>query len=247
MMKGLFNYETAYRVYTRLCLEDFARDNIQYAEIRPNFMTSNQLYSDDGTGSIDNWGIMRIIISEVEAFQAAMASQGRGFSGLKVIYCTPRSMSRDNVKSALAECLDFKRHWPQWIAGFDLVGEEAHGHPLKDFVPEFLEFKEMCRVDGVDIPFLFHCGETLDCGTDTDENLVDALLLNSKRIGHGFALSKHPLIMQRMREQGVCVELCPISNEILGLTPRVSGHSMYNLLANNVHCTVSSDNGTLFR
>lgn len=247
MMKGLFNYETAYRVYTRMCLEDFARDNIQYAEIRPNFMTSNQLYSDDGTGSIDNWGIMRIIVSEVEAFQARMASESRCFSGLKVIYCTPRSMSRENVKAALAECLDFKRHWPQWIAGFDLVGEEARGHPLKDFVPEFLEFKEMCRVDGVDIPFLFHCGETLDFGTDTDENLVDALLLNSKRIGHGFALSKHPLIMQRMREQGVCVELCPISNEILGLTPRVSGHSMYNLLANNVHCTVSSDNGTLFR
>ena len=41
MMKGLFNYETAYRRYTRLFLEDLMRDNIQYAEIRPNFMTSN--------------------------------------------------------------------------------------------------------------------------------------------------------------------------------------------------------------
>lgn len=84
-------------------------------------------------------------------------------------------------------------------------------------------------------------------GTDTDGNLVDALLLKSKRIGHGFALAKHPHIMQLMKEQGICLELCPISNEILGLTPRVSGHTMYQLLANNVHCTISSDNGTLFR
>ncbi|RSL77922.1 hypothetical protein CEP52_017676 [Fusarium oligoseptatum] len=84
-------------------------------------------------------------------------------------------------------------------------------------------------------------------GTDTDGNLVDALLLKSKRIGHGFALVKHPYIMQLMKERGVCLELCPISNEVLGLTPRVSGHAMYQLLANNVHCTVSSDNGTLFR
>lgn len=84
-------------------------------------------------------------------------------------------------------------------------------------------------------------------GTDVDGNLVDALLLKSKRIGHGFALTKHPYIMQRMKEEGICLELCPISNEILGLTPRVSGHAMYPLLANNVHCTVSSDNGTLFR
>lgn len=250
MMKGLFNYETAYRRYTRLFLEDLLQDNIQYAEIRPNFMTSNQLYHDDGTGPIDNWGIMSIIIGEVERFKAELAEQpsrGRFFSGIKVIYCTPRSFSPDLVKAGLDECIAFKQKWPQWIAGFDLVGEEAKGRPLKDFIPEFLQFKQDCRAAGLDIPFLFHCGETLDMGTDTDQNLVDALLLNSKRIGHGFALAKHPYIMQHMKARGVCLELCPISNEVLGLTPRVSGHAMYELLANNVHCTVSSDNGTLFR
>ncbi|KAF7561568.1 hypothetical protein G7046_g2566 [Stylonectria norvegica] len=247
MMKGLFNYESAYRRYTRLCLEDFMNDNIQYAEIRPNFMTSNQLYYDDGTGPIDNWGIMKLIINEVEKFQADMARQNRFFGGLKVIYCTPRSFQPRDVKVALDECLEFKKRWPQWIAGFDLVGEEAKGRPIKDFIPELLGFQNMCRAEKQEIPFLFHCGETLDMGTDTDGNLVDALLLNSKRIGHGFALAKHPYIMEHMKERGICLELCPISNEILGLTPRVSGHAMYQLLANNVHCTVSSDNGTLFR
>lgn len=131
--------------------------------------------------------------------------------------------------------------------GFDLVGEEAKGQPLKNFVAELLEFQKLCREENLEIPFLFHCGETLDMGTDTDANLVDALLLNSKRIGHGFALAKHPYIMQHMKERDICLEVCPISNEILGLTPRASGHSMYQLLANNVHCTVNSDNGTLFR
>ncbi len=53
--------------------------------------------------------------------------------------------------------------------------------------------------------------------------------------------------MEMMKKNKVCVEVCPISNEILGLTPRMSGHSVYNLLANNVRCTVSTDNGTLFR
>ncbi|CAM1505731.1 Fc.00g113680.m01.CDS01 [Cosmosporella sp. VM-42] len=247
MMKGLFNYETAYRKYTRLCLEDFMSDNIQYAEIRPNFMTSNQLYHDDGTGPIDNWGIMNIIIDEVERFQAEMTRHHRFFGGLKVIYCTPRSFPNHDVKVALDECIEFKKRWPQWIAGFDLVGEEGKGRPIKDFIPELLEFQKMCRAANLEIPFLFHCGETLDMGTDTDGNLVDALLLNSRRIGHGFALSKHPYIMQHMKERNICLELCPISNEILGLTPRVNGHAMYQLLANNVHCTVSSDNGTLFR
>lgn len=133
------------------------------------------------------------------------------------------------------------------MQGFDLLGEEAKGRPLKDFISELLAFKKTCVAEGLDIPFLFHCGETLDTGTDTDENLVDALLLGSRRIGHGFALARHPYIMQQMKARGVCLELCPISNEVLGLTPRVGGHAMYALLANNVHCTVSSDNGAIFR
>jgi adenosine deaminase CECR1 len=131
--------------------------------------------------------------------------------------------------------------------GFDLVGEEREGYPLKNFIPELLAFKKNCEQEGIDIPFLFHCGETLDVGNDVDGNLIDALLLGAKRIGHGFALPRHPYIMEQMKKRNMCLELCPISNEILGLTPRVDGHAMYSLLANNVHCTVSTDNGTLFR
>lgn len=114
MMKGLFNYERAYRVYTRALLEDFLRDNIQYAEIRPNFMPNNQLWKDDGCGKIDNWGIMDIIIDEYNKFQQEKKGY---FAGLKVIYCTPRSFEQGQVEFALNECFEFKRKWPDWIAG----------------------------------------------------------------------------------------------------------------------------------
>ncbi|KZL86414.1 adenosine amp deaminase, partial [Colletotrichum incanum] len=237
MMKGLFNYETVYREYTQGILEDF------YAEIRPNFTKTNQLWADDGTRLIDNEGIMKIIIEEFDEFQQRT---NNSFGGLKIIYCTPRSFSNELVDFALNECLAFKKKWPEWIAGFDLVGEESKGRPLRAFVPEFLAFKKKCDEAGVQIPFLFHCGETTDIGNDTDSNLVDALLLNSKRIGHGFALARHPHIMEQMKERGVCLEVCPISNEELGLTPRMTGHAIYSLLANNVHCTLNSDNGTIF-
>lgn len=248
MMKGLFNYERAYREYTRRCLEDFVSDNIQYAEIRPNFMDTNQVWTDDGTRKIDNVGIMEMIIQEVERFQQKKAGADNYFAGLKIIYCCPRSYPKEKVANGLAECLRFKQRWPAWIAGFDLVGEEGKGKPLSAFVPEFLQFKKDCAEKGVgEIPFLFHCGETLESGSETDDNLLDALLLGSRRIGHGFSLGRHPYIMERMKKAGVCVELCPISNEVLGLTPRVGGHAMYGMLANNVHCTVSSDNGTLFK
>lgn len=119
MMKGLFNYETAYRIYTRKCLEDFLADNIQYAEIRPNFMDTNQVWTDDGTSKIDNVGIIEMIIEEYEKFQAAAGEEGGGrrFGGMKIIYCCPRSWPNEKVAGALRECLEFKQRWPQWIAG----------------------------------------------------------------------------------------------------------------------------------
>ncbi|KAM7186020.1 adenosine deaminase CECR1 [Naviculisporaceae sp. PSN 640] len=245
MMKGLFNYVTAYRRYTQLCLAEFVDDNIQYAEIRPNFMATNQVWLDDGSAQLDNQGIMNLIMEEYDKYQ--LEHRRKVLKGLKIIYCTPRSFDPKQVEASLNECLDFKQRWPEWIAGFDLVGEESKGRPLKDFVPEFLRFKKKCADVKIDIPFLFHCGETLSIGEETDGNLFDALLLGSKRIGHGFALPRHPYVMEKMKAENICVEVCPISNEILGLTPRMNGHAVYSLLANNVHCTVSTDNGTLFR
>lgn len=255
MMKGLFNYESAYREYTKLFLQDLLDDNIQYAEIRPNFMTTNQLWNDEGTKKVNNEGIVQIIIDACEEFKArnaanvlaGVAGAKKNFDGIKIIYCTPRSFQPPLVQAALAECIEFKKRWPGYIAGFDLVGEEGKGFPLRHFISEFLQFQEDCKAERIEIPFLFHCGETLDMGTDVDGNVVDALLLGAKRIGHGFALPRHPVVLEEMKKYNVCVEVCPISNEVLGLTPRISGHAVYDLLARNFPCTVNSDNGTLFQ
>ncbi|KAI1121406.1 hypothetical protein F5Y10DRAFT_256420 [Nemania abortiva] len=257
MMKGLFNYETAFRRYTRECLEEFVKDNVQYAEIRPNFMQTNQILYDSAQTKIDNFGTMKLIIEEYEKFMkhiGDMTDDGKivdnknhrpTFSGLKVIYCTPRSFNRDAVRKALDECVEMKKKWPDYIAGFDLVGEEAFAklHPLEFFEEDFQNFRVRCKKENIDIPFLFHCGETPD---DLEGNLETALKLESKRIGHGYALPEKPQVLKEMRSKNVCVETCPISNMVLGLAERMDEHSVYRLLEENMHCAVSSDNGTLF-
>ncbi|KAI8959346.1 Metallo-dependent hydrolase [Daldinia sp. FL1419] len=278
MMKGLFNYEKAFRAYTRKCLEEFIRENVQYAEIRPNFMKSNQVLRDDGSDGFNNFGLMEIIIEEYENFMKDIGdmneygqirenrlldSEGKpvyvddtgipcgnghipSLGGMKVIYCTPRSFPKPMVKEALDECIRMKKRWPDYIAGFDLVGEEAYDkkYPLRYFEEEFRQFQEVCKKEKLDIPFLFHCGETPD---DIEGNLECALDLNARRIGHGYALPEKPDIMEQMKANKVCVEACPISNMVLGLVERMDEHRIYKLLEHEVHCSLNSDNGTLFR
>ena len=51
-------------------------------------------------------------------------------------------------------------------------------------------------------------------GTHVDLNLVDAVLLNTTRIGHGFAITKHPQVMKQVLEKDIAIEVCPISNQV---------------------------------
>lgn len=71
--------------------------------------------------------------------------------------------------------------------GFDLVGNEHLFKPLIYYAEQLLSFPARCRAAGVDIPLILHAGETLGDGTEADMNLYDAILLGTKRIGHGCA------------------------------------------------------------
>lgn len=71
------------------------------------------------------------------------------------------------------------------------------------------------------MPCFFHAGETHDREIT---NIHDAVLLNSKRIGHGFQLSLFPNLLQEVIKKDICVEACPLSNMVLGYTLDLRNH-----------------------
>lgn len=141
----------------------------------------------------------------------------------------------------MKQCIAVKKTYPHLIAGFDLVGQEDRGRTLKDLTPELFWFRKRCVEEGVEIPFFFHAGECLGDGDATDENLFDALLLGTRRIGHGFSLYKHPTLIDMVKAKRVLVESCPISNEILRLTSSILSHPLPALLSRGVPVALCND------
>jgi adenosine deaminase CECR1 len=83
-----------------------------------------------------------------------------------------------------------------------------------------------------------HAGESL---LRENNQLVDALLLGTKRIGHGYNLIQHPELIEMVKERDVCLECCPISNKVLGQVLDTRCHPVRTLMQMGVAVSISSD------
>ncbi|KAJ1303110.1 hypothetical protein OPQ81_011311 [Rhizoctonia solani] len=245
---GILRYEPIWRRYVDQLLVSQIEDGISYVEIRLSFDPTLPVISEDATRNLTNSQVVNLTISAIDEVSRRMREQGRekDFVGARGIYTTGREISYEAMVQALDDCLALKSEYPEFLVGFDMVDQEDAGHPLVYFLEALLNFRAEADKRGLDIPFMFHAGETLDDGGEVDSNLYDALLLGSKRIGHGFSLTKHPLLMQKYRENGIAVEVCPISNEILRFTRSANTHPLPILLNNGVAVALSSDDPSVF-
>eukprot|EP00727_Mastigamoeba_balamuthi_P010691 m51a1_g6244 adenosine deaminase, putative (531) ;mRNA; f:23539-25953 len=155
---------------------------------------------------------------------------------------------------------------PSVLAGYDLVGEEDTGSPSHRFLRDVAE--ALVEHDGTLYPtFFFHDGESSlppDYSADVDDdaapadvgfnnNMVDALLLNGisvggssvtpGRVGHGLAMAKTPGLIERA---GIAVELCPVSNQLLGYTRDLREHPGRAYLDAGVAVSLSPDDPAIY-
>lgn len=217
-----FFYDYIYR-----SLQELYDDNIIYSELRGTFMP---LYDLDGT-VYDPKTFFDTIKQAVADFRSANPE----FLGVKYIHSVYRGVDNDTLKTALDQLMNYQSLFEKdnIIAGLDFVGFEEDGHELVQFHTELLGAAG-------DIKFFFHAGETNQFGR-TDLNLLDAVLLNSSRIGHGFALNKHPKILEMARERNIAVELCPIANQVLKLNEDPRNHPVATLFASGYPVVVGND------
>jgi adenosine deaminase len=206
------------RFADELCAEH-AREGAVYVE--PAFWAGNyrhRFVSDDAC-----WELM------FDVFTNAAARHG---VALRFMVAVDRVHNSPDDAVELAKfALAHREH----IASFGLHNDEV-GHPPADFVEAF----RIAREGGLLITP--HAGE-LEHG----RFVADAVdLLGAHRIQHGVRSVEVDGLPQRLAELGVCLDVCPTSNILLGVYPSLAAHPLPTLLDAGVRCSINADDPLLF-
>jgi len=137
-----------------------------------------------------------------------------------------RKLSKEQIKNEINNLINLQNLYPDFIRGYDMVGEEDQGHTLLFHIDNLINLFNYSKQSNNSFHLLFHAGETnwpeeylpsnYGDGVSTFENIYDALVLRTGRIGHGLSLAKRPDMYQYIRENKIAIEVCPASNQILG-------------------------------
>ncbi|CAG8152937.1 unnamed protein product [Penicillium salamii] len=235
----MIQYEPVVRKFYQRLFEDLANDGINWVEIRSGGSSGKLVHDGDEEVDPDLDAWWHVLVEEIENFKATEA--GKKFLGARIIWSDARGKDRTRITKSMKIALQRKQNFPELFSGYDLVAQEDLGRPLSDLAPELVWFREQTEALNLTIPYFFHAGETLGDGNSTDLNLFDAVLFNTRRIGHGFSLYKHPNLINQVIEQNVMVEVCPISNEVLRLNEDILHHPLPAMIAHGIPTAISND------
>lgn len=202
-------------------VKDLARQNLCYAEVRfaPQYHCSMGL-------------------SQYEVVDAVLEGINNGcevHQGIKIglILCMTIAVSYDNEKENRETIHVCKEFLGRGVVALDLAGAEGM-HPMEDY----RELFQMAREQK--IPYTIHAGES-----GTYENVMKALELGCKRIGHGQSAMDHPATVSALIEHDVPLELCVTSNIQCQVRPSFEQHPIQKLYEAGVKLTINTDNMTI--
>lgn len=94
-------------------------ERVMYAELRPMLM-DKFIPSTDGQRRYDLRAQMDMILEEVEKKKQELEDKNELDKfpfGVKIIYCTPRSIPKQKMRSEMQDCIELKLKYPELICG----------------------------------------------------------------------------------------------------------------------------------
>ena len=216
---AVFTTPEDYEALTRSILEGLAAQNVIYAE----FFVSPDHAAATGVAWED---YLAAVVRAIEA-----AEQSHGITARIIPLCV-RGYGPENAKK-VAELVARTLH--PYVTGFGMAGDERMHHP-RDFAPAF----DIARAAGLKLTA--HAGEF--GGPESVAAAVEHLKL--ARVGHGVRASEDPALVKKLAEEGIVLEVCPISNVVLEVYPNLAAHPFKKLRDAGVKVAISTDDPPFF-
>jgi adenosine deaminase len=143
------------------------------------------------------------------------------------------AMRQDAPEDNVALAREAGRFAGRGVVGFDLAGDEIR-YPAAPQRPAF----EAARAAGLRLTC--HAGEAGE-----PSSVEEALNLGVERIAHGVIGAREPRIVERIRSEGVVLDLCPTANWKVKAVPSLAEHPLPRLVRAGVRCTISTDSRTV--
>jgi adenosine deaminase len=121
------------------------------------------------------------------------------------------------------------------VTGYGMAGEERFGN-LREYERAF----DIAREAGLGITV--HAGEL--AGWESVRDALDHI--RPSRIGHGVRAIENPDLVKRIADDGVVLEICPVSNIALKVFPDFDAHPFPELRTAGCRVTLNSDDPPYF-
>ncbi|MCK9896296.1 adenosine deaminase [Frankia sp. AgB32] len=121
------------------------------------------------------------------------------------------------------------------IVGLGLGGPEV-GHPPEPYAPAF------ALAADAGLAAVPHAGET--AGPESVRGALDAL--GARRIRHGIRAGEDPALVRRLVDEGIVLDVCPVSNLRIRSVPTLTAHPLAALRAAGVACSLATDDPAMF-
>jgi len=207
------------RRITREAIEDAARDNVTYMELR---FTPAALARQNGHDYETIIGVVS------DAARHAQAAHG---VTVRLIVSVNRHESVDVARAVIQAVLALRL---REVVAVDLAGKEI-GYSVRPFEALFRRARE------AGLRVTVHAGEW-----DGPHNVREAVVrTGAERIGHGVRTAEDPDVIRLVRERGVTLEVCPTSNLHSGVVDSLAAHPLGELARHGVLTTINTDDPAL--
>lgn len=197
-------------------LTEAAAQSIRHAEVRVG-----------GRRAFDLLGIRGMLEAMAEGAES-VRHLGVGYAAIITLVRERGPEVAERIVSEAAACLDCR------VVGIDLAGDEQN-------YPPALFASAIGKARDAGLGITVHAGEfTGPAGIWTA-----VFQLGASRIGHGLSAADDPRLLDRLRERGITLEICPTSNVRLGLVPSLARHPLGAFLRAGIAVTINSDDPIL--